>query len=91
MTGKGKVENFDDLDTIDEDQWGEETDSAVASEGGASSPEDALRGAKKRSSGGLLFGLVLISLLGGGSWYAYQNRLIPGLETEKSVSAVSAS
>lgn len=33
MTGKGKVENFDDLDTIDEDQWGEETDSAVASEG----------------------------------------------------------
>lgn len=91
MTGKGKVENFDDLDTIDEDQWGEETDSAVASEGGASSPEDALRGAKKKSSGGLLFGLVLISLLGGGSWYAYQNQLIPGLETEKSVSAVSAS
>ena len=59
MTGKGKVENFDDLDTIDEDQWGEETDSAVASEEGASSPEDDLRGAKKKSSGGLVLGLVL--------------------------------
>ncbi len=83
MTSKEKAENFDDLDTLDEDQWGEEPQGAAdISDGSGSSVDQDLPSTKKKSSGGFLFGLIVLSLLGGGSWYAYQNGLIPGLKNE---------
>lgn len=88
MSGKEKAENFDDdfeLDALDEASW---SDDESASEGDA---EQALGGAgskgkaakassgDKKSGGGLLSGLIVLALLGGGSFYAYQSGLIPGV------------
>ena len=90
MVSKEK-EDFDDLDALDEDSWGDDgSEDSFSGEGATlsdSAPGDLASGpegkVKKKSSGGALVGLIVLALLGGGAWYAYQNHLIPGLGSEK--------
>ncbi len=88
MSGKEKAEELvndvDDfeLDSLDEENWPDDasTDAAGAKEltPHHSGSEKASRSPKK-SGGGLLSGLLLLAVLGGGSFYAYQADMIPGL------------
>lgn len=80
MTSKEKAENFDDLDTLDEEQWGEDADPAAGLEAVDAPAQKGSARSGKKSSGGFFFGLILLALMGGGSWYAYQNDLIPGVK-----------
>lgn len=93
MSGNEKAEeHFDDdfeLDDLDEASWGD--DDAAAGEGFKSSEGDTLSSdeggavlsaAKKKSGGGFFTGLIVLALLGGGSFYAYQSGLIPGLSPQ---------
>lgn len=86
MSGKEKAEDFDDdfeLDALDEASWGDDeaaSGEATFSEDAENAPSsDGGRAREKKSGGGLLTGLVAIVLLGGGSFYAYQSGLIPGV------------
>lgn len=85
MAGKEKTEDFEDdfeIDAFDaeDDSF---SDGAETLPGGSevSSPKTSQTPApQKKKSGGAIFGLLLLGLLGGGAWYGYQNNLIPGLD-----------
>lgn len=88
MSGKEKAENFDDdfeLDALDEASW---SDDESASNDGASESSEVSGESQanikkapreKKSGGGMLTGIVVLALLGGGSFYAYQSGMIPGV------------
>ena len=80
MSGKNNTDNFDDdfdFDALDGDdsQLDSPQDSSVALDDDTAQPS----GKKKKSSGGLVIGVLALALLGGGSWYALQSGLVPGM------------
>lgn len=88
MSGKEKAENFDDdfeLDALDEASWSD--DESASGDGASESSEVSGESQasikkeqrEKKSGGGMLTGIVVLALLGGGSFYAYQSGMIPGV------------
>jgi len=84
MAGKEKTENFEDdfeIDAFDaeDDGFSDDTSASSVASDDSASKRGQVSSSQKKKSGGALFSLLLVGLLGGGAWYAYQNKLIPGL------------
>ncbi len=82
MSGKENTENFEDdfdFDALDGDDTGLDIENGEDGSFGDDGGSETLVGTKKKSSGGLVFGVLVLALLGGGSWYALQAGLIPGM------------